>query len=451
MKERNTEQLIRLHELELEKKKIVTGRIYLSLWLVISLLLIFTGMYGFAIGNLDLGLNGMIWGLVLGLGGLVFLGIRALFVSVRRNRQQKRIPLEAESREVSAQASMERDDGEAYEFCPRCQADLTLQKGYSNDLPYWICKGCGEMLINPEIDSDVSWICDGCGTMLNIQPGFNEDCGEWTCTECGFTNKIDKDEIYQSEDEYQAAMRDPYKGLTDGQILALSLYREVERINDRDDIILIEDRDNGTRFIKKLLTTYNKSVYDYLKENPVDYMPKIIRLYESANSLIVIEEYIDGQTVAKIIENGVLSKGRAVYIAKSICQILDILHNLPKPIIHRDIKPSNIIVTPEDDVYLLDMNVAKWYDPDKTDDTKHMGTENFAAPEQVGYGLSASSTKSDIYAVGMLLNVMLTGTFPKEKKAEGDLWPVIEHCISLNAEDRYTARELIDVLDSITG
>ena len=451
MKEENVDKLIRLRELELEKKKIVSGRIYLSLWLVISLLLIFTGMYGFAIGNQDLGLNGMIWGLVLGLGGLEFLGIKAIVNAVRRSRQQKRDTSEAESRKTPTQKSMEHDDGKAYEFCPRCQADLTLQKGYSNDLPYWICKGCGEMLINPEIDSDISWICDGCGTMLNIQPGFNEECGEWTCTECGFKNKIDKSEIYQSEDEYQAAMRDPYKGLADGQILALSTYREVERVNDRDDITLIEERDTGILFIKKLLTTYNRSVYDYLKTNPIDHMPRIIRLYESDNCLIVIEEYIKGQTVAELIKNKAISKNRAISITKSICHILNELHSLQKPIIHRDIKPSNIIVTLSDEVYLLDMNVAKWYDPDKTDDTKHMGTENFAAPEQVGYGLSASSTKSDIYAVGMLLNVMLTGTFPKEAKAEGDLWPIIERCISLNAEDRYTAKELIDELDAIVG
>ncbi len=54
MKEENVDKLIRLRELELEKKKIVSGRIYLSLWLVISLLLVFTCMYGFAIGNQDL-------------------------------------------------------------------------------------------------------------------------------------------------------------------------------------------------------------------------------------------------------------------------------------------------------------------------------------------------------------------------------------------------------------
>ena len=97
------------------------------------------------------------------------------------------------------------------------------------------------------------------------------------------------------------------------------------------------------------------------------------------------------------------------------------------------------------------MNVAKWFDPDKTDDTVYIGTRFYAAPEQVGYGLSASSAKSDIYAVGVLMNVMLTGDIPKHKKAEGDIWRIIERCISLNAEDRYTAKELIDELYLMGG
>ena len=84
-----------------------------------------------------------------------------------------------------------------------------------------------------------------------------------------------------------------------------------------------------------------------------------------------------------------------------------------------------------------------------TDDTRHMGTENYAAPEQVGYGLSASSEKSDIYAVGMLLNVMLTGKFPKEQRPDDDIWGVIERCISLEAKDRYTAKELINKLENM--
>ena len=83
------------------------------------------------------------------------------------------------------------------------------------------------------------------------------------------------------------------------------------------------------------------------------------------------------------------------------------------------------------------MNVAKWYDEDKTDDTAYMGTQHYAAPEQIGYGFKASSAKTDIYAVGVLLNVMLTGRFPKERRATGKVWDIIERCIRLNAEERY--------------
>ena len=299
-------------------------------------------------------------------------------------------------------------EGEPYEFCPKCDANLTLQKGYRNDLPYWICKGCGEMLINPEVEGDIAWICDQCGSMLNIQEGFSDNNGEWTCTECGYVNKIDESELYASEDEFQAEQRSPYKGLSDEDALALSVYQDLEHIDNRPDIILVGHRETGRKYVKKLLTIYNRSVYDYLKDNPVKHMPTIHEIYESENCLIVIEECIEGKTIADLLEDNAFSEDRAIDIAIDICRILEVIHGLPTPIIHRDIKPSNIMVTSENEIYLLDMNVAKWYDPDKTDDTRYMGTRFYAAPEQVGYGLSASSAKSDVYAIGVLLNV--TGT-----------------------------------------
>ena len=342
-----------------------------------------------------------------------------------------------------------------HEFCPRCQANLTLQKGYHNDLPYWICKGCGEMLINPEVtpETNIAWFCDGpnCRVMLNTQPGFNEDCGEWKCTECGFINKIDVSELYLSEDEFQAELRNPYKGLSDADALELSVYEDENCIGDKDNIILVRNRETGDRYIKKLLSDYNKSVYEFLKDHPVSHMPKITGLYESENCLIVIEEYIDGSTVADLLEKGAFPEKRALKVARDVCVILKDLHSLPTPIIHRDVKPSNIMITPGDDVFLLDMNVAKWYDPGKTDDTRYMGTRDYAAPEQVGYGLSASSTKTDIYAVGVMLNEMITLKFPKEEKAPEKIWEIIERCISLEAEKRYTVEELITELDRMLG
>ena len=338
------------------------------------------------------------------------------------------------------------DEGEGDEFCPRCHATLGLQKGYDPNLRYWICKGCGEMLINPEIESDIVWFCDGCGAVMNEQEGFTEDAGEWKCTECGFINRIDPSAIYLSEEEFQAERRSPYRGLSDEAMLELSEYREIRPIDGREGIILVESRENGTLYIKKLLTTYNKSVYAYLRDNPIGHMPRIVRMYESKNCLIVIEEFIEGITVEKMLEEGPVPEKRAVAIAIDICKILDQLHHLSTPIIHRDIKPANIIVSPQDEVYLLDMNVAKWFDPEQVDDTRYMGTQYYAAPEQVGYGFSASSAKSDIYAVGMLLNVMLTGHFPKEEKASGKIWDVIERCIRLDADERYNAAELAAAL-----
>ena len=339
------------------------------------------------------------------------------------------------------------------ECCPNCEANLTKQKGYRNDLPYWICTGCGEMLINPQVDADsnIAWICDQCEAMLNVQKGFSEDCGEWKCTECGYVNKIDASELYASDDEYRADLKNPYKGLSDRDALELSLYEDMERIHDREDVILIRDKETGERFIKKILATYDKSVYDFLMEHPIEHMPHIRGLYESSNSLIVLEEYIEGTTIAEMLDEGVIEVNRAIRIIIEICRILDKLHELPRPIIHRDVKPSNVILTPDDEVFLLDMNVAKWYQPEQKDDTRYLGTEGFAAPEQVGYGFSASSPKSDIYAVGMLLNVMLTGNLPKEKRTEGRVWDIIERCISLEADKRYTTRELLTALETLSG
>lgn len=338
-----------------------------------------------------------------------------------------------------------------YEFCPRCDANLTLQKGYNRELPYWICKGCGETLINPEIDveDDIVWICDQCGSMLNIQDGFHRECREWACRECGFVNKIDRSELYRSEDEFQATLHDPYKGLTDEDALALSLYRDLENVAGREYIFLTEHRDSGMRYVKKFLQIYDKSIYEYLQKHPIAHMPRIEAVYEGSHCLIVVEEYIAGKTIAEVLDTGAMAPEEAIRIATNLCGILRELHTLPAPIIHRDIKPSNVMITPEGEIILLDMNAAKWYDPEKTDDTRYMGTPYFAAPEQAGYGFTASSEKTDIYAIGMLLNVMITGKLPKQKRAEGTVWKIIERCISLNAEDRYTAEELADALKSV--
>lgn len=70
----------------------------------------------------------------------------------------------------------------------------------------------------------------------------------------------------------------------------------------------------------------------------------------------------------------------------------------------------------------------------------------YASDRQIIPEKEESSVKSDIYAVGILMNVMLTGKLPKEEKAEGEIGRIIEKCISWEPDDRYSAGELIETL-----
>ena len=335
-----------------------------------------------------------------------------------------------------------------HEFCPRCEANITLQKGYSNDLPYWVCKGCGEMLINPSISDDIAWICDGCEAMLNIQEGFIDNNGTWKCTECGYVNTINENEMYLSDEAYREDLKNPYRGMSDSDVLELMQYITVGEVKNKPHIQFVEAQTGGKVYVKKTLETYDISVFKYLKEKNIPYMPTIYGLYEGDKYLVVIEEYIEGDTLECMLERSPLSLYDAVNIAIKMVKTLRILHKLDRPIIHRDIKPSNIIIV-DDDVYILDVNVAKWYKPDDEKTTRLLGTLHYAAPEQFGYGLNALSPKVDIYAMGVVLNVMLTGKIPKEEKATGVVWDIISKCISLNPEDRYDDDELIQALEKL--
>ena len=68
-------------------------------------------------------------------------------------------------------------------------------------------------------------------------------------------------------------------------------------------------------------------------------------------------------------------------------------------------------------------------------DTQILGTAGFAAPEQ--YGLSQTDRRADIYALGILINVMLTGQHPSQRQAEGRLGRVVERCTRVNPARRY--------------
>ena len=84
---------------------------------------------------------------------------------------------------------------------------------------------------------------------------------------------------------------------------------------------------------------------------------------------------------------------------------------------------------------LIDFDASRIYKNENREDTQILGTTGFAAPEQ--YGLSQSDGRADIYALGVLLNIMLTGEHPSRKLASGRMGRIVQRCTMVNPEKRY--------------
>ncbi|MCM1058594.1 MAG: serine/threonine protein kinase [Firmicutes bacterium] len=165
-------------------------------------------------------------------------------------------------------------------------------------------------------------------------------------------------------------------------------------------------------------------------------MPHIYEVFEVEDQLVIIEEYITGNTLEELLnENYPFTPELVTSILLQLCDTLQAMHNCLPPIVHRDIKPSNVILKPDGRAVLLDFNAARYLSAGKAEDTKLLGTKGYAAPEQYGFG--TSDARTDIYALGMLANTLLNGSFSPVCTEHTILTPVIRKCIRLAPEERY--------------
>lgn len=213
--------------------------------------------------------------------------------------------------------------------------------------------------------------------------------------------------------------------------LAISYYKTIATLNESHNIYLVQHQQSQKIYVKKILDVYNSKVYDYLLNSPINGIPKIIDTFENDNQLIVIEEYISGNSLSELIETNSITEDQLLKYMCDLCIILDKLHSCTPPIVHRDIKPSNIIITNYDNVILLDFNAAKHSNENSNKDTKLIGTEGYAAPEQYGFG--ASTPQTDIYSLGILLKELVTTISNPSKKYN----LIINKCTQLDPKDRY--------------
>lgn len=216
--------------------------------------------------------------------------------------------------------------------------------------------------------------------------------------------------------------------------LILTQYEVVKVLSRKNDFEVLQLR-HKTQNKDIVVRNYPNTVVAYQKLKDITHhnIPIVFDVVNLDDGQVVLEEFIDGISVADVLEQGKYTYHGAKKIIEGIAFALLALHDMG--IVHRDIKPENIMVTPKGEVKLIDFNAARMYQNKKQKDTVVLGTIGYAPPEQ--YGVSQSNEKSDIYSLGVLLNVMLTGVHPSKKLARGKAGKIVLKCTQIDPNHRY--------------
>lgn len=268
--------------------------------------------------------------------------------------------------------------------------------------------------------------------------------------------------------------------LPEGTLILDGRYEVLKCIHSKGmaNVYIVKDRNLGKNWcLKEIIKTdagkYNIEYISLLQEAKIlksvshTGIPRITDTAEDGDSLMIIEDYVEGITLSKCIASkGSIRQDIAVQWMKQLCQIMIYLHGLKTPILYRDMKPDNVIIQPDGNIKLLDYGTGVIiYSEGQLPHGHAMGTEGYAAPEQTKKNLPCD-LRSDIYGLGMTYYSMLTGLnmsgIPRERVKDVSivnpsiskgLAEVVNKCIQVDPDDRYQdCNELMYALQNyVTG
>ena len=180
------------------------------------------------------------------------------------------------------------------------------------------------------------------------------------------------------------------------------------------------------------------------------YIPRIYDCAIIGDEIVVVMEYVFGETLEEIVHRCAPSLALAADVFPCLCDAACELHErFDPPIVHRDLKPSNVMLSSES-LTIIDFGISRTCTEGAQSDTTHFGTRAYAPPEQ--FGFAQTTVQSDVYALGLLLFFCLTGSVPnaasRERDFENERIPkevqrVIAKAAAFDPKNRYgSAREL---------
>jgi hypothetical protein len=136
--------------------------------------------------------------------------------------------------------------------------------------------------------------------------------------------------------------------------------------------------------------------------------PNVCRVYDIGDAdgqHFLSMEYVDGEDLASLLRRiGRLPAAKAAELARQLCAGLAAAHD--RGVLHRDLKPANVLIDGRGRARIADFGLAGFVE-ERRDGQRIAGTPGYMAPEQ--YAGQGTSTRSDIYALGLVLYELYTG------------------------------------------
>lgn len=206
--------------------------------------------------------------------------------------------------------------------------------------------------------------------------------------------------------------------------------------SDKGECILYRHRRLDRSIVVHTLNNADLGVYTALKRITHNNIVQVFEAAKCGDKTVVIEEYINGITLAELTDT--MSQAGVRRVIVQLCEGLSAIHSIG--IIHRDITLSNIMLTNDGTVKIIDFDIAKLYRSADSSDGNTMGTVGYAPFEQLG--LSKTDERSDIFALGVVANMLLTKKHPSvQLYTKGRIGKMIEKCTNINPSERFDSAD----------
>jgi serine/threonine-protein kinase len=156
--------------------------------------------------------------------------------------------------------------------------------------------------------------------------------------------------------------------------------------------------------------------------------PNIVTIYDvdedkETGTPFIVMEYLEGTTLQEMLAQGLLLP--LTDVNQVIMQMADALNYAhSQQVVHRDVKSANIMLLPGLKSKIMDFGIARMASSELTKSGQFMGTPNYMSPEQIE-GKSAVDGRSDLFSLGVIYYLMLTG----ERPFSGDSFTSISYKI----------------------